>query len=110
MAKGILSMTPDLPPSILRLIEYGIKSVDPNRVILFGSRARGYAREDSDFDLAFDFPRSRHNKWLKFLAEANDLPLTLRPTDLVSWQEASSELKALINKEGILIYERSEKT
>ena len=49
-------MSPDLPPSIRQLIDYGIKTVDPDRVILFGSRARGDARENSDYDLAFDFP------------------------------------------------------
>lgn len=52
---GILPMKPDLPPSIRRLIDYGIKTVAPDRVILFGSRARGDARSDSDYDLAFVF-------------------------------------------------------
>jgi predicted nucleotidyltransferase len=103
-------MTPDLPPSIRRLIDYGIQSVDPDRIILFGSRARGDAREGSDFDLAFDFPSTQKHQWLKFLAEANDLPLTLRPTDLVDIHEASPDLRECIITEGVLIYERPEKT
>jgi predicted nucleotidyltransferase len=98
MTKSISPMTPDLPPSIRRLIDYGIKTVEPDRVILFGSRARGDARENSDYDLAFDFP---------FVTAADDLPITLRPTDLVAWHEASAELQERIKLEGLLIYERS---
>jgi predicted nucleotidyltransferase len=101
-------MSPDLPPSIRRLIDYGIKTVEPDRVILFGSRARGDARENSDYDLAFDFPSNRLLYWLRFVTSADDLPITLRPTDLVAWHEASPELQERIKLEGILIYERSE--
>jgi len=103
-------MTPDLPLSIRRLIDYGIQTVAPDRVILFGSRARGEAREDSDYDLAFDFPSERRLFWLRFVTAADDLPFTLRPTDLVAWYEASSELQERIKREGIVIYERSENT
>lgn len=101
-------MTPDLPPSIRRLIDYGIKTVEPDRVILFGSRARGDAREDSDYDLAFDFSSERRLFWLRFVTAAADLPITLQPTDLVAWYEASPELLDRIKREGIIIYERSE--
>jgi uncharacterized protein len=101
-------MIPNLPPSIRRLIDYGIQTVAPDRVILFGSRARGDAREDSDYDLAFDFSDERQLYWLRFVTSADDLPITLRPTDLVAWREASPELKQRIKREGILIYERSE--
>ena len=45
-----------LPASIRRVVELGVRAVDPARVILYGSRARGGAREDSDYDLAFIFP------------------------------------------------------
>jgi len=100
-------MIPDLPPSIRRLIDYGIQTVVPDRVTLFGSRARGDARTDSDYDLAFDFPSERQLYWLRFVTAADDLPITLRPTDLVSWQEASPELQERIKREGIVIYERS---
>jgi predicted nucleotidyltransferase len=100
-------MEPLLPESIRRLIDYGVRSVVPDRVILYGSRARGDARNDSDYDLVFEFPPQRLPSWLRFLAEAADRPLTLFPTDLVAWNEASPELQASIRQEGISLYERS---
>jgi len=68
-------MDTDLPPSIRRLIDYGIQTVAPDRVILFGSRARGDAREDSDFDLAFDFLPERQLYWLLLLPQLPTFPL-----------------------------------
>ncbi|MGA2796361.1 MAG: nucleotidyltransferase domain-containing protein [Thermoguttaceae bacterium] len=100
-------MIPDLPKSIRRLIDYGINTVAPDRVILFGSRARGDAREDSDYDLAFDFSSERRLFWLRFVTAAADVPITLRPTDLVAWHEASPALQDHIKHEGIIIYDRS---
>jgi predicted nucleotidyltransferase len=34
-----------------RIIDVIVGSLDPDAIILFGSRARGNAREDSDFDI-----------------------------------------------------------
>jgi predicted nucleotidyltransferase len=103
-----MPMHPDLPDSIRQLIDYGIQTVAPDRVILFGSRARGDAREYSDYDLAFKCSPDRQLDWLRFVTAADDLPITLRPTDLVAWEEASPELQERIKREGIVIYERSE--
>jgi predicted nucleotidyltransferase len=104
----ILPMGPDLPPSIRQLIDYGIKTVDPDRIILFGSRARGDARELSDYDLSFEFPPDKELHWLRFVTEADELPITLRPFDLVAWEEASPDLQERIKREGVIIYERSQ--
>jgi predicted nucleotidyltransferase len=103
----MLNMLAPLPASIRRLVNVGIRSVSPDRVILFGSRARGDAREDSDFDIAFDFPPAQRRAWLRFVAESADRPLTLFPADMVDWHEASPELQASIRREGISLYERS---
>ena len=37
--------------TIQRLTELLVKAAKPNRIIMFGSRARGEAGEDSDFDV-----------------------------------------------------------
>ncbi len=39
--------------ALLRIIEVIVRTLDPDTIILFGSRARGDAREDSDFDICF---------------------------------------------------------
>lgn len=95
-----------LPASIWRVVEEGIRSVDPQQVILFGSRARGDSRENSDFDLTFVFPETHRDRWIRFLADIDDDALTLMTLDLVDWNEASDPLRLQISMEGIVLYER----
>ena len=38
-------------PVLRRIVEVIVKEIDPGRIILFGSRARGDYREDSDYDI-----------------------------------------------------------
>jgi predicted nucleotidyltransferase len=96
-----------LPASIRRVVELGVCAVDPDRVILYGSRARGDARKDSDYDLAFVFPRDHRGKWVRYLADFDDAALTLLPVDLVDWNQAPESLRGKIRKEGITLYERA---
>ena len=95
-----------LPASIRRVVESAVRAVDPTRVILYGSHARGSARKNSDYDLAFVFPPDRRDKWIRFLADFDDDALTLLPVDLLDWGETSEPLRERIRKEGITLYER----
>ena len=38
-------------PVLRRIVEVIVREIDPDRIILFGSRARGDHREDSDYDI-----------------------------------------------------------
>jgi len=96
----------NLPKSILRLVEHGVAKLDPSRVILYGSRARGDAGRYSDYDLAFEFAPGKKREWLSFQLDSRMLPITLRKTDLLALQEASSELAQRVKTEGIVLYER----
>ncbi len=77
-------------------IKYGIQ-----KVILFGSRARGIFHRDSDIDLAV----SGGNADLFRLAveEETDTLLTYDVVDLD--HTASAELLDMIRKEGVVLYE-----
>ena len=44
-----------LPRHLQHIIEKAVSDLNVSSIILFGSRARGDARENSDFDLAFKF-------------------------------------------------------
>jgi predicted nucleotidyltransferase len=44
-------MPPDEDVLLRQMVEVIIRDVDPETIILFGSRARGEARPDSDVDL-----------------------------------------------------------
>ena len=64
-ARGMAPVTDALLDQMVQAI---VAEVDPEQVILFGSRARGDAREDSDVDLVvveaepFGQDRSRHQE------------------------------------------------
>ncbi len=88
-----------------KLVELGIQKVSPERVVLFGSRARRTNRGASDFDIAFFFDRSRSDDWTKFLFEIEDSPLILFKVDWVDANAAQPELRAKIAQEGIVLYE-----
>jgi predicted nucleotidyltransferase len=74
-------------------------------VWLFGSRARGDAREKSDYDLAFEFPESMQSNWSKFSVTVAEDARTLHHIDLVNFKRASVELQKNITTERIIIYE-----
>jgi predicted nucleotidyltransferase len=103
---GIVAGEIILPDSIHRVVELGVRSVDPDRVILYGSRARRDVRKHSDYDLASVFPKDRRDRWVRFVVDLDDAAVTLLPVDLLDWNEAAEPLRERINSEGIVLYER----
>jgi len=77
------------------------------KVMVFGSRARGDAGERSDFDIAFVAPELSDERWAHFCLHLRDSAPTLCDLDLLRLDDAlRSELREHILKEGITIYER----
>jgi predicted nucleotidyltransferase len=75
------------------------------RVVLFGSRARGDAAPRSDIDLAITCPRADAKIWSDIVEAAEEAP-TLLQIDLVRMDAAPAELLAEIAREGRVLYER----
>jgi uncharacterized protein len=69
------------------------------RVLLFGSRARGDARPDSDLALAFEHASSDAT-WAELVNEKHDAAPTLLPLDLVDLSRADASLRARIEQQG----------
>ncbi len=95
----------NLPESIMeRIISILSKERNVEKVILFGSRARGDARSNSDIDLALicdNIPLSLHTKLRDNVG--------LYSLDIVRMNELDDELLLeSINKDGILLYSRDE--
>ncbi len=92
---------------ILNAIVERIEAIaHPERVILFGSRARGEARPDSDFDLLViaesDEPRYRRSAWLyaalaTIPVEAHVVVYT--PSEVAEW---SAVPQGLIRQRGLV--------
>lgn len=94
-------------PEVIGIITEHIgKNPHVEKVILFGSRARGDERERSDIDLAVVGPDIADNEWTDIWRYVDDAP-TLLGIDLVRFEQAPDHLKESILKEGVALYERS---
>ncbi len=72
-----------------------------NKVILFGSRARGTFKEKSDIDLAV-----QGGDFVRFMLDVNEETSTLLSFDIINLDEGiQSELRESIKKEGKIVYE-----
>lgn len=76
------------------------------KVILFGSRARGDADERSDIDIAVACPDIDKRAWLQLVDDISEIN-TLLKIDLVNYTECDSALKNNIDHEGVALYERN---
>lgn len=71
------------------------------KVILFGSRARGNFKEKSDIDLAV-----QGGDFIRFMLDVNEETSTLLSFDIINLdEEIQSELRESIKKEGKIVYE-----
>jgi uncharacterized protein len=91
-----------LPSSLQNLIQFLIASKNIQKIILFGSRARNQARDNSDYDFALWV--ADRSVWTKTLSELQEKTLTLLPIDLALYDELSPEYQSNIDREGLIIY------
>jgi predicted nucleotidyltransferase len=92
-----------------------IRSVaDPRKIVLFGSRARGDHRPDSDIDLLVieDSPLPRHRRSIPLYAALADLPLDVdaevvvyTPAEVEEWHHAGAAFVTTALREGTVLYE-----
>ncbi len=95
-------------PSYLKIfLDAAVLSLDPERIWIFGSRARGDARMTSDFDIAFQISAKQSVKnWENFCLLAIDSPPSLHLYDWVDFNRAGEDLRQNIERDGVIIYER----
>lgn len=79
-----------------------------NKIILYGSRARGDAGARSDIDLAIECPLASDNDWIEILSIIENAD-TLIKIDVVRLDKLSntSSLAHAISKEGIILYDKA---
>lgn len=104
------TMTEELIQDVVhRLVQVG----DPLAIVLFGSRARGDARPDSDIDVLIieqsDMPRHRragkYRRALLGLFPSKDI-VVWTPDEVNEWHHVASAFITTALAEGKVIYER----
>ena len=93
-----MNLRGDIKDSIIALA----KAYDVDKVILFGSRARGDNRERSDIDLAVS-----GGNYVEFALAVDEETPTLLMFDVICLDKSlSTELREAIAREGVLLYEK----
>ena len=80
------------------------RELDPQRIILFGSRAEGRHAPGSDFDLAVEAPKPANRAYS--IHEAVNNAVGLYSIDIVYLPNLDPDFRNLILKTGKVIYER----
>ena len=107
-------------PILRKIVEVIVKEIDPDKIILFGSRARGDYNEHSDYDILVlkrgVKPEERRKVSLNLLKKLINL-LGFAPVDIIVQDTSAFQLlkdyKFMIyhsvDKEGVIVYERKSK-
>ena len=100
-----------------RMVRAIVEEVDPEQIILFGSRARGDAMAESDFDFIvveagpFSDGRSRHAEEVRLYralagcGASKDI-LVYSRDDVEYWRASLNHVLARALREGKVLYER----
>ena len=92
--------------TINELIQYFSNKPEIEKVLIFGSRAKGNYKNGSDIDFAIW--TNAHDKITSILGELEDLPTPYR-FDIVDFKTLKHQgMIDSITKDGILFYEKSE--
>ena len=98
-----------LDDMIQRILAVG----NPQRIVLFGSRARGQAKADSDYDLLLIEPSTlprykraaRYRRALIGAAPAKDI-LVWTPAEVEEWSGVPNAFITTVIREGVVLYGR----
>jgi len=90
------------------------EAADPERLVLFGSRARGTARADSDFDILVikESGEPRYKRSAPLYTKVADLPVEVEivvytPEEVHDWSRVPQAFVTTAIREGRVLYERA---
>jgi predicted nucleotidyltransferase len=100
-------------PLLQTMVQRLLAAGQPQKIILFGSQARGQAGRDSDYDLLViedsSQPRYRravsYRRALKDLGTSKDI-LVWTPREIAEWKNVPNAFITTALREGRVLYER----
>ena len=95
---------PQAQDPVISFVLEQLKKLNPQKVILFGSRARGDFKTRSDYDFAISVPATTETAAILLNVQEN--APTLCGIDIVNLDEVSENFKKRIHQEGVVLYER----
>jgi len=87
------------------IVDAMVRRIRPQRIFLFGSRARGDAQERADYDIAIDDEALTPAGLAQIRADMEELP-TLLSIDIVWMNRANAVLRERILSEAKILYEQ----
>jgi predicted nucleotidyltransferase len=90
-------------PAIAVMVEQIRRSRSVERIILFGSRARGDHDERSDIDLGIACPDASPEEWAAICNIVDEAPALVN-VDLVRLDHVDDALRQAIEREGLVLY------
>lgn len=91
-------------PNIAEIVQTITALVQPKRIILFGSRARGAGHRYSDYDIALVGVEMDHRTERR-LKEALDERLGILTVDLINLDRADPQFQEMVTHNGMVVYE-----
>jgi len=98
---------------VAEMVRRIIRVIDPQKVILFGSRARGDAHPDSDFDLLVikQSAEPRYRRSAPLYTALADLPVEVEimvytPEEVSQWEGVEEAFVTTAVRQGRVLYER----
>ncbi len=96
-----------LPASVQTVVQLLAHELQPKSVVLFGSRARGKHRPNSDFDLCVVGRTQSDQHFHQLLSRIDEDPLSLYALDIVEFEKLNRNYQQQIQAEGITLYDHS---
>ncbi len=114
--QGAPASTPDLDDdaTLRRIVDTIAEALDPEQILLFGSRARGDATVQSDYDICVIMEPDEHRRDLvrqiHSLFDVRGFSMdifVLSPDELREQRQVANTLGYIISREGEVLYDRS---
>lgn len=103
------------PDTLRELVRRIVEAVDPQKIVLFGSRARRSHRPDSDIDLLVikESTEPRYRRSVPIYGALGDMLvgvdkdiIVYTPEEIEQWRNASAHFVTTALRDGKVIYER----